>query len=96
MICNMADGLCMDALEKSHPIEVEVHHARSIEEIFDAISYKKGSAVIRMLQGFLGDDMFQKSLSSYMKSYAGKKCEDRRFMVCSFRGIWSSNRLNDG
>jgi puromycin-sensitive aminopeptidase len=39
--------------------QVEVHLARSIEEIFDAISYKKGSAVIRMLQGFLGDDMFQ-------------------------------------
>uniref|UniRef100_A0A2N9FTL6 Alpha-aminoacylpeptide hydrolase n=1 Tax=Fagus sylvatica TaxID=28930 RepID=A0A2N9FTL6_FAGSY len=73
-----ADGLRMDALEQSHPIEVEVHLARSIEEIFDAISYKKGSAVIRMLQGFLGDDMFQKSLSSYMKSYAGKnaKTED--------------------
>nr|POE74871.1 aminopeptidase m1 [Quercus suber] len=61
------DGLRMDALEQSHPIEVEVHHARSIEEIFDSISYKKGSAVIRMLQGYLGDGTFQKSLSSYIK-----------------------------
>ena len=39
--------------------QVEVHHARSIDEIFDDISYKKGSAVIRMLQGYLGNDMFQ-------------------------------------
>ncbi|XP_075667841.1 uncharacterized protein LOC142637453 isoform X1 [Castanea sativa] len=39
--------------------EVEEHHAHSITEIFDAISYKKGSTVIRMLQGYLGADMFQ-------------------------------------
>ncbi|KAM3699401.1 hypothetical protein ACB098_05G022200 [Castanea mollissima] len=69
------DGLRMDALEQSHPIEVEVHHARSIEEIFDSISYKKGSAVIRMLQGYLGDGTFQKSLSSYIKRYAGKNAK---------------------
>ncbi|XP_050285448.1 aminopeptidase M1-like isoform X6 [Quercus robur] len=58
------DGLRMDALEQSHPIEVEVHHARSIEEIFDSISYKKGSAVIRMLQGYLGDGTFQSQFLS--------------------------------
>uniref|UniRef100_A0A7N2LKQ3 Peptidase M1 membrane alanine aminopeptidase domain-containing protein n=1 Tax=Quercus lobata TaxID=97700 RepID=A0A7N2LKQ3_QUELO len=48
-----AGGLSMDTLE-SHSSEVEEHHAHSIEEIFDAISYKKGSTVIRMLQGYLG------------------------------------------
>nr|DAD44344.1 TPA_asm: hypothetical protein HUJ06_002574 [Nelumbo nucifera] len=36
-----------------------MHHARSVEEFFDAIGYKKGSAVIRMLQDYLGDDTFQ-------------------------------------
>ena len=40
-------------------LQVEVHHARSILEVFDAISYKKGSAVIRMLMDYLGDDVFQ-------------------------------------
>ena len=54
-----SDGLGMDALEQSHPIEVEIHHARSIEQIFDAISYNKGSALIRMLQSYLGDELFQ-------------------------------------
>ncbi|KAF8393584.1 hypothetical protein HHK36_021828 [Tetracentron sinense] len=65
-------GLQLDALEGSHPIEVEVHHARSVDEIFDAISYKKGCAVIRMLQDYIGADIFQRSLASYMKRYAGK------------------------
>ena len=40
-------------------LQVEIHHARSVIEYFDAISYKKGSAVIRMLQDFLGNEIFQ-------------------------------------
>ncbi|KAL6996293.1 hypothetical protein U1Q18_006426 [Sarracenia purpurea var. burkii] len=84
-----AGGLQMDALENSHPIEVEVHHARSILEVFDAISYEKGSAVIRMLMDFLGDDVFQKSLSSYMKKYAWKntKTEDLWSVLSEESGV---------
>lgn len=40
-------------------IQVEVDHARSVLEIFDAISYEKGSSVIRMLQTYLGYKVFQ-------------------------------------
>lgn len=40
-------------------IQVEVGHVREIDEIFDAISYKKGAAIIRMLQTYLGADNFQ-------------------------------------
>ncbi|KAK7255647.1 hypothetical protein RIF29_29062 [Crotalaria pallida] len=64
-----ADGLQMDALEKSHPIEVEINHARSVIEVFDAVSYNKGSTVIRMLEGYLGDVVFQESLSTYIRRY---------------------------
>lgn len=39
--------------------QVEVGHVREIDEIFDAISYKKGAAIIRMLQTYLGADTFQ-------------------------------------
>ncbi|KAK1369432.1 hypothetical protein POM88_035524 [Heracleum sosnowskyi] len=51
--------ITMDALETSHPIEVEVHTARAVDETFNAISYKKGSSVIRMLEDYLGADIFQ-------------------------------------
>ncbi|KAH7547130.1 hypothetical protein FEM48_Zijuj01G0276600 [Ziziphus jujuba var. spinosa] len=70
------EGLSMDALEISHPIEVEIDHARSVVEIFDAISYEKGSAVIRMLQSYLGDEIFQESgvdVSSMMDVWTKKK-----------------------
>ncbi|OAY36519.2 hypothetical protein MANES_11G022802v8 [Manihot esculenta] len=84
-----SSGLGMDALEGLHPIEVEIQHARSMDEIFDAISYMKGSAIIRMLQGYLGDDMIQKSLSSYMKKYGWGKArtEDLWSLISEESGV---------
>ncbi|XP_050380494.1 aminopeptidase M1-like [Argentina anserina] len=90
-------GLVMDALEQSHPIQVEVNHARSVIEIFDAISYKKGSAVIRMLQAYLGDDIFQKSLTSYMQKYSWKnaKTEDLWSVLSEESGLKISEMMDD-
>ncbi|XP_071903057.1 aminopeptidase M1-like isoform X1 [Coffea arabica] len=90
------DGLQMDALEQSHPIEVEIHHARSVIEYFDAISYKKGSAVIRMLQDFLGNEIFQKSLSSYMARYAwgNAKTEDLWSVLSEVSGVGVSKIMS--
>ncbi|KAG8657217.1 aminopeptidase M1 isoform X2 [Manihot esculenta] len=72
------DGLTLDSLEESHPIEVEINHASEIDEIFDDISYSKGASVIRMLQSYLGAECFQSSLASYIKKYAysNAKTED--------------------
>ncbi|XP_057432212.1 aminopeptidase M1 [Lotus japonicus] len=64
------EGLRLDGLAESHPIEVEINHAREIDEIFDAISYRKGASVIRMLQSYLGAEVFQRSLASYIKRHA--------------------------
>ncbi|KAK7352549.1 hypothetical protein VNO80_17972 [Phaseolus coccineus] len=72
------EGLRLDGLAESHPIEVEINHACEIDEIFDAISYRKGASVIRMLQSYLGAECFQRSLASYIKKYAwsNAKTED--------------------
>lgn len=40
---------------------MEINHAGEIDEIFDAISYRKGASVIRMLQSYLGAECFQVS-----------------------------------
>jgi puromycin-sensitive aminopeptidase len=72
------EGLRLDGLAESHPIEVEINHAGEIDEIFDSISYRKGASVIRMLQSYLGAECFQRSLASYIKKYAcsNAKTED--------------------
>lgn len=72
------EGLRLDGLSESHPIEVDINHAREIDEIFDAISYRKGASVIRMLQSYLGPDVFQRALAKYIKKHAcsNAKTED--------------------
>lgn len=63
-------------------MQVEIQHARSMDEIFDAISYMKGSAIIRMLQGCLGDDMIQVKSSNYalqIKCFLQARVEYRLF-----------------
>ncbi|KAK6248932.1 hypothetical protein QUC31_020497 [Theobroma cacao] len=65
-----SQGLGLDGLAESHPIEVEINHASELDEIFDMISYKKGASIIRMLQDYLGGQHFQNSLASYIKRHA--------------------------
>ncbi|MBA0577264.1 hypothetical protein Golob_027799 [Gossypium lobatum] len=65
-----SEGLRLDGLAESHPIEVEVNHASDIDEIFDTISYKKGASIIQMLKGYVGGPHFQNSLATYIKRHA--------------------------
>jgi puromycin-sensitive aminopeptidase len=63
-------ALELDALSNTHPIEVEVHHPDEISEIFDAVSYAKGSVVIRMLAEYLGAKNFRDGLRYYLKKHS--------------------------
>lgn len=60
----------LDSLRGSHPIEVPVKNALEIDQIFDAISYLKGSSVIRMLSTHLGVETFLQGVSQYLKEHA--------------------------
>jgi aminopeptidase N len=62
-------ALNLDGLKSSHPIEVEVKNSHDIDEIFDAISYNKGAAVIRTIADFIGEANFRKGLNIYLKRH---------------------------
>lgn len=59
----------LDSLRTSHPIEVPVRNALEVDQIFDHISYLKGSSVIRMLASHLGVKTFLKGVSDYLKAH---------------------------
>uniref|UniRef100_A0AAV1UTA9 Aminopeptidase n=1 Tax=Peronospora matthiolae TaxID=2874970 RepID=A0AAV1UTA9_9STRA len=61
-----------DAMVSSHPIEVVVNHPDEADEIFDAISYNKGSSVVRMLSEYLGRDVFYRGVHDYLLKYSYK------------------------
>ncbi|KAL9111585.1 MAG: hypothetical protein Q9227_004073 [Pyrenula ochraceoflavens] len=66
----MEDAFRLDSVRASHPVEVSVRNALEIDQAFDAISYNKGSSVIRMLSDFLGQDVFLSGVSMYLKKHA--------------------------
>ncbi len=71
-IVNDTAGLAMtaDQLRTTHPIHVEVNSPSEIEEILDAISYQKGSAVLRMLEDYVSPEVFRAGLKIYFTKHA--------------------------
>lgn len=70
VIDNLQGALSLDSLRSSHPIEVPVKRADEINQIFDAISYSKGSSVLRMISKYLGEDVFLQGVRNYIKKHA--------------------------
>ena len=61
-----------DALESTHPIYSPVETPAQAQELFDAITYFKGCAVLRMLESFLGPESFRDGLRTYMQEFANR------------------------
>ncbi|MBU8900251.1 M1 family peptidase [Corallococcus sp. H22C18031201] len=65
-----ASALHLDALSSTHPIRGEVRNAGEAGENFDVITYEKGGAVLRMIEGFLGENAFRDGIRQYMRKHA--------------------------
>ncbi|CAF3572265.1 unnamed protein product [Rotaria sp. Silwood1] len=68
----LATCMIPDALHNSHPIEIPIKKPTDINEIFDDITYEKGSSVIRFLHAYIGDEAFRNGLVNYLAEYAYK------------------------
>ena len=62
-------GFSVDSLENSRPIEFEVETPEEAEEMFDVLTYEKGSTVLRMFEIFIGEDVFQKGVQEYLNKF---------------------------
>ncbi|KAI8424594.1 hypothetical protein MSG28_003037 [Choristoneura fumiferana] len=67
----------LDALTSSHQISVEVGNPEEIGAIFDKISYGKGSAILRMMNHFLTDDVFNAGITDYLTAKMYGDAEQR-------------------
>ncbi|GLD56390.1 glutamyl aminopeptidase [Lates japonicus] len=68
-----------DALLSSHPIIVNVSTPAEITSVFDAISYSKGASILRMLEDWMGKDMFRDGCRKYLKDYYFKNAKTANF-----------------
>jgi puromycin-sensitive aminopeptidase len=65
-------AMLLDSLQAAHPIRADVHNAEEAGESFDAITYEKGGAVLRMIEGFLGEEKFRDGIRLYMRRHREK------------------------
>ena len=63
-------AMSMDARGTAHPLQQAVASEDEASEMFDGITYNKGAAVVRMLEGYLGADVFRSGLRTYMADHA--------------------------
>lgn len=68
-VATLARPFSLDALQSTHPISFEVKNAKQATERFDVITYWKGAAVVRMIEGFLGAEHFRTGVRAYLERY---------------------------
>ena len=59
----------LDARKTTHPIQTPVLNESQAADAFDAITYTKGQAFLRMLEAYLGESDFRKGIRSYMAKH---------------------------
>jgi aminopeptidase N len=63
-------AMSLDAVSTSHPIVQHVETVEQANQAFDAITYSKGESVIRMLEQYLGSDVWRDGVRRYIKDHA--------------------------
>jgi len=63
-------AMALDAAASTHPVVRHVETVEQAAQAFDAITYEKGEAVIRMLEGWIGPDAWRGGVRRYIKAHA--------------------------
>lgn len=69
LLTDTSGALTGDALQNTHPIQVEVKSPDDIAQIFDEISYGKGASILRMIEGYVGENNFRDGIRKYLKDH---------------------------
>ena len=61
-----AAALSVDGLHSTRPIEFPVRAPREADAMFDVLTYEKGASVLRMLEQYLGAEVFRQGVRQYL------------------------------
>jgi puromycin-sensitive aminopeptidase len=70
-----ATSMDVDGLTSTRPVEFPVASPEEANAMFDTLTYGKGSAVLRMLEQYLGADTFRNGIRRYLKTHAYSNTE---------------------
>ena len=77
-----AAALSVDGLHSTRPIEFPVRAPREADAMFDVLTYEKGAAVLRMLEQYLGAEVFRAGVRDYLETH--------RFGNADTRDLWAA------
>jgi aminopeptidase N len=60
----------LDSLASTRAIHTAVETPDEIEGSFDTIAYEKGASVMRMIEGYVGEDVFRNGVNAYIEAHA--------------------------
>jgi aminopeptidase N len=63
-------ALNVDALQSTHPIRAKAESPEEINQLFDAISYDKAAAVLRMVESYVTPEVFRRGVNAYLRKFA--------------------------
>jgi aminopeptidase N len=67
---SLQQAMRIDAANGTHPVITPIKDVLQASSAFDSITYVKGGAVLRMLEAFVGEDVFRAGVQRYMKDHA--------------------------
>ncbi|XP_047467541.1 glutamyl aminopeptidase [Mugil cephalus] len=79
IISDVLPVMVNDALLSSHPIIVNVSTPAEITSVFDAISYSKGASILRMLEDWMGKELFRDGCRKYLNDFYFKNAKTSNF-----------------
>jgi puromycin-sensitive aminopeptidase len=65
-----AAAFSVDGLHSTRPIEFPVGAPREADAMFDVLTYEKGASVLRMLEQYLGPEVFRAGVREYLRAHA--------------------------
>jgi aminopeptidase N len=64
------EAMVSDSLENTRPVHQAAETSAEINALFDAIAYNKAAAVLRMLEGYVGPQVFRQGVNAYIEAHA--------------------------
>jgi puromycin-sensitive aminopeptidase len=68
-------AMAVDGLHATRPVEFPVGRPEEAQGMFDVLTYQKGGSVLRMLEQFLGPDVFREGINDYLTTHAHANTE---------------------
>jgi puromycin-sensitive aminopeptidase len=68
-------AMVTDGLTTTRPVEFPVGRPEEADEMFDVLTYQKGAAVLRMLEQYLGPDVFRQGIVRYLNEHRYRNTE---------------------